>query len=135
MGKLKGEMKVKNMVETPNRRNKRKPKDGSKNTPSKRNKSHGSSKKQSAKIFNCMDLRLRIDSSLPQQKNGHDCSIFTITYAEYLLHDDKDSMPKKFDAGRTRLDTAFWLYKHQGYSNLQIQGSIQRESGLLLSED
>lgn len=43
----------------------------------------------------------------------HDCGIYVIKYAEYMLHNDISSMSMKFDAGRARLDIASLLYKHR----------------------
>ncbi|CAA2995615.1 sentrin-specific protease 1-like [Olea europaea subsp. europaea] len=60
-----------------------------------------------------MELNVNFDFSLPQQKNGHDCSIYVVKYAEYMLHDDIGSMPMKFDVGRARLDVALLLFKHR----------------------
>lgn len=43
----------------------------------------------------------------------HDCGIFVIKYAEYMLHNDMKSLPTTFDASRARLDIATLLFKHK----------------------
>ncbi|XP_022857134.1 uncharacterized protein LOC111378199 [Olea europaea var. sylvestris] len=60
-----------------------------------------------------MELNVDFDFSLPQQKNGHDCGIYVVKYAEYMLHDDIGSMPMKFNAGRAQLDVVSLLFKHR----------------------
>lgn len=60
-----------------------------------------------------VDLEVKLDFSLPQQKNGHDCGIYVVKYAEYMLHNDIGSMPMNFDADRARLDLASLLFKHR----------------------
>ncbi|CAA3012764.1 sentrin-specific protease 1-like [Olea europaea subsp. europaea] len=47
-----------------------------------------------------MELRIVLGYDVPQQQNGHDCSIFAIKYAEYYLHNELESMPKEFDAAK-----------------------------------
>ncbi|CAA2961943.1 Ulp1 protease family, C-terminal catalytic domain containing [Olea europaea subsp. europaea] len=60
-----------------------------------------------------MELRIVLGYDVPQQQNGHDCGIFVIKYAEYILYNDLESMPKEFDAARARLDIVAQLYKHR----------------------
>ncbi|XP_022843151.1 uncharacterized protein LOC111366675 [Olea europaea var. sylvestris] len=45
------------------------------------------------------ELHVNIVRGLPQQQNGHDCGVFVIKYAQYLLHNDLGNMPMSFDAG------------------------------------
>ncbi|CAA2993955.1 Ulp1 protease family, C-terminal catalytic domain containing [Olea europaea subsp. europaea] len=60
-----------------------------------------------------IELNMDLDFSLPQQKNGHDCGIYMVKYAEYMLYDNIGSMPMKFNAGRARLNVASLLFQYQ----------------------
>ncbi|CAA2956896.1 sentrin-specific protease 1-like [Olea europaea subsp. europaea] len=58
-------------------------------------------------------LKVIIDDTLPQQKNGHDCEIFMVLYALYLIRGGRCSISKKFDASKFKMDIATLLYKHR----------------------
>ncbi|CAA2971670.1 sentrin-specific protease 1-like [Olea europaea subsp. europaea] len=59
------------------------------------------------------ELKVIIDDTLPQQTNGHDCGIFVVLYVLYLIHGDRCSIPKKFDASKFRMDIVMLLYKYR----------------------
>ncbi|CAA2954827.1 Hypothetical predicted protein [Olea europaea subsp. europaea] len=61
----------------------------------------------------CMELKVTVDTAIPQQMNGHDCRVFVILYALYILRDGRCSIPQKFDVAKCRLDIASLLYKHR----------------------
>ncbi|CAA3024227.1 sentrin-specific protease 1-like [Olea europaea subsp. europaea] len=61
----------------------------------------------------CKQMKVTIDSTLPQQTNGHDCGVFVILYALYILRDGRCAIPHKFDAAKCRIDIASLLYKHR----------------------
>ncbi|CAA2960951.1 sentrin-specific protease 1-like [Olea europaea subsp. europaea] len=61
----------------------------------------------------CKQMKVTIDSTLPQQTNGHDCGVFVILYALYILRDGRCAIPYKFDAVKCRIDIASLLYKHR----------------------
>ncbi|CAA2967760.1 Ulp1 protease family, C-terminal catalytic domain containing [Olea europaea subsp. europaea] len=65
------------------------------------------------------ELKVVLNSSIPQQNNGHNSGIYVIKYVEYMLHDDLGSMPVKFDTAGARLDL------HHCYSS--TVKSVQRE--------
>lgn len=43
----------------------------------------------------------------------HDCGVFVIKYARYLLYNDLGNMPMSFDAGNARLEIAALLFKNK----------------------
>ncbi|CAA2969462.1 Hypothetical predicted protein [Olea europaea subsp. europaea] len=59
------------------------------------------------------ELKVIIDDTLPQQTNGHDCVIFVVLYALYLIRGGRCSIPQKFDASKFKMDIATLLYKHR----------------------
>ncbi|CAA2972861.1 sentrin-specific protease 1-like [Olea europaea subsp. europaea] len=59
------------------------------------------------------ELKVIIDDTLPQQTNGHDCEIFVVLYALYLICGGRCSILKKFDASKFRMDIATLLYEHR----------------------
>ncbi|CAA2982448.1 sentrin-specific protease 1-like [Olea europaea subsp. europaea] len=61
----------------------------------------------------CKQMKVTIDSTLPQQTNGHDCGVFVILYALYILRDSKCAISHKFDATKCRIDIASVLYTHR----------------------
>ncbi|CAA2994012.1 sentrin-specific protease 1-like [Olea europaea subsp. europaea] len=61
----------------------------------------------------CKQMKVTIDSTLPQQTNGLDCEVFVILYALYILHDGRCSILHQFDATKCRLDIVLLLYKHR----------------------
>ncbi|XP_022883131.1 sentrin-specific protease 1-like [Olea europaea var. sylvestris] len=61
----------------------------------------------------CMELKVTVDTAIPQQMNGHDCGVFVILYALYILRDGRSSITQKFDVAKCRLDIASLLYKHR----------------------
>ncbi|CAA2983393.1 sentrin-specific protease 1-like [Olea europaea subsp. europaea] len=61
----------------------------------------------------CKQMKVTIDSTLPQQTNGHDCGVFVILYVLYILRDGRCSILHQFDAAKYRLDIALLLYKHR----------------------
>ncbi|CAA3032564.1 sentrin-specific protease 1-like [Olea europaea subsp. europaea] len=61
----------------------------------------------------CKQMKVTIDSTLPQQTNGHDCRVFVILYALYILRDGKCTILHQFDAAKCRLNIASLLYKHR----------------------
>ncbi|CAA2970579.1 sentrin-specific protease 1-like [Olea europaea subsp. europaea] len=61
----------------------------------------------------CMELKVTIDDTLPQQMNGHDCEIFVILYALYNLCEGRESIPHTFDTSKCRMDIVTLLYKHR----------------------
>ncbi|CAA3016377.1 sentrin-specific protease 1-like [Olea europaea subsp. europaea] len=54
----------------------------------------------------CKQMKVTIDSTLPQHMNGHDCGVFVILYALYILRDGKCAIPHQFDAAKCRIDIA-----------------------------
>ncbi|CAA3001252.1 sentrin-specific protease 1-like [Olea europaea subsp. europaea] len=88
-----------------------------------------------------MELRIVLGYDVPQQQNGygtfyifsnHDCGIFVIKYAEYILHDDLESMPKVFDAARARLDIAAQLYKYRDIKKATKGGNEKVKGGIVI---
>ncbi|CAA3006824.1 sentrin-specific protease 1-like [Olea europaea subsp. europaea] len=61
----------------------------------------------------CMELKVTVDDSLPKQTNGHDCGIFVIVYALYILCEGRESILHSFDASKCRMDIATLLYKYR----------------------
>ncbi|CAA3030649.1 sentrin-specific protease 1-like [Olea europaea subsp. europaea] len=61
----------------------------------------------------CKQMKVTIDSTLPQQTNDHDCGVFVILYALYILRDDRCAILHQFDAAKCRIDITSLLYKHQ----------------------
>ncbi|CAA2972990.1 sentrin-specific protease 1-like [Olea europaea subsp. europaea] len=61
----------------------------------------------------CKQMKVTIDSTLPQQTNSHDCGVFMILYALYILRDGRCSIPHQFDTAKCRLDITSLLYKHR----------------------
>ncbi|CAA2984478.1 sentrin-specific protease 1-like [Olea europaea subsp. europaea] len=59
------------------------------------------------------ELKVIIDDTLPQQTNGHDCGIFVVLYALYLIRGGKCSIPQKFDASKFKTNIVMLLYKHR----------------------
>ncbi|CAA2934566.1 sentrin-specific protease 1-like [Olea europaea subsp. europaea] len=59
------------------------------------------------------ELKMIIDDTLPQQTNGHDCGIFVVLYALYLIRGGRCFIPQKFDVSKFRMDIVTLLYKHQ----------------------
>ncbi|CAA3004020.1 Hypothetical predicted protein [Olea europaea subsp. europaea] len=57
----------------------------------------------------CKQMKVTIDSTLPQQTNG----VFVILYVLYILRDGRCSILHQFDAAKYRLDIALLLYKHR----------------------
>ncbi|CAA3029561.1 sentrin-specific protease 1-like [Olea europaea subsp. europaea] len=76
-----------------------------------------------------MELKIVLDYDVPQQQNNHDCGIFVIKYAEYILHNGFESMPKEFDATRARLDIATQLYIHRDIKKA-TKGGTKRSRGV-----
>ncbi|CAA2933357.1 Hypothetical predicted protein [Olea europaea subsp. europaea] len=80
---------------------------------------------------NSKELKVYIDSTLPLQTNGHDCGIFVILYALYILRDGRCSIPHKFDINKYRLGIAALLYKYwEMYMKHAKQGSM--EEGMVI---
>ncbi|CAA3028229.1 Hypothetical predicted protein [Olea europaea subsp. europaea] len=61
----------------------------------------------------CKQMKVTIDSTLPQQTNGHDYGVFVILYALYILRDGRCTILHQFDAAKCRLNISSLLYKHQ----------------------
>ncbi|CAA2983057.1 sentrin-specific protease 1-like [Olea europaea subsp. europaea] len=59
------------------------------------------------------ELKVIIDDTLSQQSNGHDCGIFVVLYALYLIRGGRYFILQKFDASKFRMDIATLLYKHR----------------------
>ncbi|CAA3001427.1 Hypothetical predicted protein [Olea europaea subsp. europaea] len=79
-----------------------------------------------------MELKIVLGYDVPQQQNGHNYDIFVIKYAEYILHNDLESMPKEFDAARARLDIAAQLYKHRDIKNATKGGNEKVEGSIVI---
>ncbi|CAA2982496.1 sentrin-specific protease 1-like [Olea europaea subsp. europaea] len=56
----------------------------------------------------CKQMKVTIDSTLPQQTNSHDCGLFVILYALYILRDGRCAIPHKFDAAKCKIDIAHY---------------------------
>ncbi|CAA3031310.1 sentrin-specific protease 1-like [Olea europaea subsp. europaea] len=59
------------------------------------------------------ELKVYIDSTLPQQTNGNDCGVFVILYALYILRDERCFIPHRFYINKCRLGIATLLYKYR----------------------
>ncbi|CAA3033474.1 sentrin-specific protease 1-like [Olea europaea subsp. europaea] len=59
------------------------------------------------------ELKVIIDNTLPQQTNGHDCGIFVVLYALYLIRGGRCFIPQKFDASKFRMNIVTLLYKYR----------------------
>ncbi|CAA3018026.1 sentrin-specific protease 1-like [Olea europaea subsp. europaea] len=59
------------------------------------------------------ELKVYIDSTLPQQTNGHNCGVFVILYALYIIRDERCSIPHRFDINKCRLGIAVLLCKYR----------------------
>ncbi|CAA3002535.1 Hypothetical predicted protein [Olea europaea subsp. europaea] len=46
-------------------------------------------------------------------RTNHDCRIFVILYALYILREGKESIPHTFNASKCRIDIATLMYKYQ----------------------
>ncbi|CAA3008817.1 sentrin-specific protease 1-like [Olea europaea subsp. europaea] len=66
------------------------------------------------------ELKVIIDDTLPQQTNGHDCEIFVVLYALYLIRGGRCSILQKFDASKFRMDIATLLYKHRQFYTKKV---------------
>ncbi|CAA2996788.1 sentrin-specific protease 1-like [Olea europaea subsp. europaea] len=74
------------------------------------------------------ELKVIIDDTLPQQTNGHDCGIFVVLYALYLIRGGRCFMPQKFDASKFRMDIATLLYKHRQVYTKKVNQPTTREA-------
>ncbi|CAA3000520.1 Hypothetical predicted protein [Olea europaea subsp. europaea] len=61
----------------------------------------------------CKQMKMTINSSLPQQTNDHHCGVFVILYALYILRDGRCAILHQFDAAKCKLDIASLVYKHR----------------------
>ncbi|CAA2969355.1 sentrin-specific protease 1-like [Olea europaea subsp. europaea] len=59
------------------------------------------------------ELKVYINSTLSQQTNGHDCGVFVILYALYIIRNGRCSILHRFDINKCRLGIAALLYKYQ----------------------
>ncbi|CAA2955719.1 Ulp1 protease family, C-terminal catalytic domain containing [Olea europaea subsp. europaea] len=78
------------------------------------------------------ELKIVLGYDVPQQQNGHDCGIFVIKYAEYLLYNDLESTLKEFDAVRARLDVATQLYKYRDIKKATKGGKKKVDEGIVI---
>ncbi|CAA2939783.1 Hypothetical predicted protein [Olea europaea subsp. europaea] len=60
-------------------------------------------------------------------RTNHDCGIFVILYALYILRDNRESIPYIFDASKCRMDIATLLYKHREMYVKRVRQSITGE--------
>ncbi|CAA2958884.1 sentrin-specific protease 1-like [Olea europaea subsp. europaea] len=74
------------------------------------------------------ELKVIIDDTFPQQTNGHDCGIFVVLYALYLIRDGRYSIPKKFDASKFRMDIATLLYKYRQVYTKKVNQPVTGEA-------
>ncbi|CAA3005595.1 Hypothetical predicted protein [Olea europaea subsp. europaea] len=73
------------------------------------------------------ELKVIIDDTLPQQTNSHDCRIFVVLYALYLICGGRCSIPKKFDASKFRMDIVTLLYKHRQVYTKKVNQPMMEE--------
>ncbi|CAA2998073.1 Hypothetical predicted protein [Olea europaea subsp. europaea] len=59
------------------------------------------------------ELKVYIDSTLPQQTNGHDCRVFVTLHALYILSDGRCSISHIFDINKCKLGITALLYKYR----------------------
>ncbi|CAA3021185.1 Hypothetical predicted protein [Olea europaea subsp. europaea] len=59
-------------------------------------------------------------------RTNHDCGIFVILYALYILREGKESIPHTFDASKCRMDIVTLLYK---YREMYVKKARQPTTG------
>ncbi|CAA2994919.1 sentrin-specific protease 1-like [Olea europaea subsp. europaea] len=70
----------------------------------------------------CKQMKVTIDSTLPQQTNGQDCGVFVILYALYILRDGRCAISHKL-----RIDIASLLYKHREPYVMKVRQAFKGE--------